>query len=134
MNTALSQINLFSNMELTDIERNPKRTGFVTDEKFALLFVIIQEDRKIKTNRRPLAWTLSLPIVVIVHLNQEPQALPTIIWDNASAEIERVPGSFVVPDRVCWDLLSSALNAKFASATGGPLTNENLKCLCKFLS
>ena len=44
-------------------------------------------------------FTLSLPVVVIVHGNQEPQALATITWDNAFAEWGRRP--FVVPDKVC---------------------------------
>ena len=43
-------------------------------------------------------FTLSLPVVVIVHGNQEPQALATITWDNAFAEWGRRP--FVVPDKV----------------------------------
>lgn len=123
-------------MQLKDIIRNSKGNEFVTDEKFALLFVVTQKDQD-GDNRRPLAlaWTLSLPIVVVSHLTkQEPEALATIIWDNASAEIDRVPGSFVVPDQVCWGLLSSALNAKFVSATGRPLTKENLECLRKVLS
>ena len=33
-----------------------------------------------------LPQTLSLPVVVIVHGVQEPQAWATITWDNASAE------------------------------------------------
>lgn len=43
-------------------------------------------------------FTLSLPVVVIVHGNQEPQALATITWDNAFAEYGRRP--FLVPDKV----------------------------------
>ena len=40
----------------------------------------------------------SLPVVVIVHGNQEPHAWATILWDNAFAEYGRV--SFVVPEKV----------------------------------
>ncbi len=40
----------------------------------------------------------SLPVVVIVHGNQEPHAWATILWDNAFAEWGRQP--FLVPDKV----------------------------------
>lgn len=43
-------------------------------------------------------WTLSLPVVVIVHGNQEPHAWATVSWDNAFAEQGRIP--FTVPDKV----------------------------------
>ena len=35
-------------------------------------------------------WTLSLPVVVIVHGNQEPNAWATILWDNAFSDRGRV--------------------------------------------
>ena len=40
--------------------------------------------------------TLSLPVVVIVHGNQEANATASILWDNAFAEQGRIPfqGSF----------------------------------------
>ncbi len=41
---------------------------------------------------------MSLPVVVIVHGNQEPQALATITWDNAFADWGRRP--FNIPDKV----------------------------------
>lgn len=43
-------------------------------------------------------WTLSLPVVVIVHGNQEPHAWATVTWDNAFAEQSRPP--FLVPEKV----------------------------------
>lgn len=43
-------------------------------------------------------WTLSLPVVVIVHGNQEPHAWATVSWDNAFAEQGRIP--FTVPEKV----------------------------------
>jgi len=49
---------------------------------------------------------LSLPVVVIVHGNQEPQALATVTWDNAFAEWGRRP--FCVPDKVTWGQVSNA--------------------------
>ena len=42
----------------------------------------------------------SLPVVVIVHGNQEPHAWATILWDNAFAEWGRQP--FLVPEKVPW--------------------------------
>lgn len=36
-------------------------------------------------------WTLSLPVVVIVHGNQEPHAWATVTWDNAFGEPGRMP-------------------------------------------
>ena len=50
-------------------------------------------------------WTLSTPVVVIVHGNQEPQALATVTWDNAFAESMRRP--FVVTDKVTWGQVSA---------------------------
>ena len=50
-------------------------------------------------------WTLSTPVVVIVHGNQEPQALATVTWDNAFAESMRSP--FVVTDKVTWGQVST---------------------------
>lgn len=37
-----------------------------------------------------LPKTLSLPVVVIVHGNQEPHAWATVTWDNAFAEPVRI--------------------------------------------
>ncbi|CAB4069921.1 STAT5B [Lepeophtheirus salmonis] len=77
-------------------------------------------------------WTLSLPVVVIVHGNQEPQALATVTWDNAFAEWGRRP--FVIPDKVPWGKAGQALNMKWTAACGSPLTEDNLYYLaCKRL-
>lgn len=73
---------------------------------------------------------MSLPVVVIVHGNQEPQSWATITWDNAFSEISRVP--FNVVDKVNWSHMVSALNMKFTCQTGRGLTNENLYYLCKW--
>ena len=55
--------------------------------------------------------TLSLPIVVIVHGNQEANAAASILWDNAFAEHQRVP--FKVPDQVKWGQLVETLILKW---------------------
>jgi len=96
------------------------------DEKFSVLFwtEFLVGDLKFQL------WTLSLPVVVIVHGNQEPQALATVTWDNAFAEWGRRP--FVVPDKVTWGQVSQALNMKWTHACGSNLTDENLYYLaCK---
>lgn len=72
---------------------------------------------------------MSLPVVVIVHGNQEPQSWATITWDNAFSEISRIP--FSVVDRVPWLRMAHALNMKFTCQTGRGLTNDNLYYLCK---
>ncbi|XP_070073989.1 signal transducer and transcription activator isoform X4 [Drosophila takahashii] len=114
----------FRNMQLKKIKRAEKKgTESVMDEKFALFFYTTTtvNDFQIRV------WTLSLPVVVIVHGNQEPQSWATITWDNAFAEIVRDP--FVITDRVTWAQLSVALNIKFGSCTGRSLTIDNLDFL-----
>lgn len=66
------------------------------DEKFSLLF---QSQFSVGGGELMFqVWTLSLPVVVIVHGNQEPHAWATVTWDNAFSEPGRVP--FAVPDKV----------------------------------
>ena len=55
--------------------------------------------------------TLSLPVVVIVHGNQEANATASILWDNAFAEQGRIP--FQVPDKVPWNKIIETLNYKW---------------------
>ena len=74
-------------------------------------------------------WSMSLPVVVIVHGNQEPHAWATVTWDNAFAELIRDP--FVVPEKVPWPQVAEALNMKFKSVTGRALTDDNLRFLAE---
>ncbi|XP_015037442.2 signal transducer and transcription activator isoform X2 [Drosophila pseudoobscura] len=114
----------FRNMQLKKIKRAEKKgTESVMDEKFALFFYATTtvNDYQIRV------WTLSLPVVVIVHGNQEPQSWATITWDNAFADIVREP--FAITDRVTWAQLSVALNTKFGSSTQRALTRDNLDFL-----
>ncbi|XP_037955959.1 signal transducer and transcription activator isoform X2 [Teleopsis dalmanni] len=132
----------FRNMQLKKIKRAEKKgTESVMDEKFSLLFYTSTIVNEFKINVSIFVvclvykynfiilqvWTLSLPVVVIVHGNQEPQSWATITWDNAFSEIMREP--FQVPERVSWSQLSLALNTKFTSATGRSLTEDNLNFL-----
>lgn len=116
----------FRNMQLRKIKRAEKKgTESVMDEKFALLF---QSQFKVGGGELVFqVWTLSLPVVVIVHGNQEPHAWATVTWDNAFAEPSRVP--FAVPDKVPWHQLGEVLSMKFKSATGRGLSEDNLRYL-----
>ncbi|KAK9728257.1 STAT protein, protein interaction domain [Popillia japonica] len=113
----------FRNMQLKKIKRAEKKgTESVMDEKFSLLF---QSQFSVGGGELMFhVWTLSLPVVVIVHGNQEPHAWATVTWDNAFSEPGRVP--FTVPDKVPWHKVADTLSLKFRSATGRPLTEENL--------
>ncbi|XP_049786720.1 signal transducer and activator of transcription 5B isoform X3 [Schistocerca cancellata] len=118
----------FRNMQLKKIKRAEKKgTESVMDEKFSLLF---QSQFSVGGGELVFqVWTLSLPVVVIVHGNQEPHAHATVTWDNAFAEPGRIP--FAVPDKVPWSKVSDALNMKFKAATGRFLTEENLRFLAE---
>ncbi|GIY42857.1 hypothetical protein CEXT_389131 [Caerostris extrusa] len=116
-----------------------KGTESVMDEKFSLLF---QSQFKVGGGELVFqVWTLSLPVVVIVHGNQDPHAWATITWDNAFAEpvcsllfalfknkcMGRVP--FQVPDKVRWKEVADVLSTKFKSGTGRALSEDNLQFL-----
>lgn len=128
--SATNQLSVsFRNMQLKKIKRAEKKgTESVMDEKFALLFT-----SKFQIGNGELiitVWALSLPVVVIVHGNQEPQSWATITWDNAFSDPNRIP--FQVPDKVPWIRLAEALNMKFKHATGRALTDDNLQFLCEY--
>jgi len=115
-------------MQLKRIKRAEKKgTESVMDEKFCLhfqcQFTVGEKELIFKI------WTLSLPVVVIVHGNQEPHAWATVTWDNAFGEPGRMP--FYVPERVSWFRLAPALNVKFKSANGRALTDDNLRFLAE---
>ncbi|CAB4065819.1 STAT5B [Lepeophtheirus salmonis] len=116
----------FRNMSLKKIKRAEKKgTESVMDEKFALLF---WSEFSIGNGEFPLqVCAPSLPVVVIVHGNQEPHAWATILWDNAFAEWGRQP--FIVPDKVPWCQVATTLNMKFKSSCGRILTEDNLRLL-----
>ena len=119
----------FRNLQLKRIKRTEKKgTESVMEEKFSVLFWTEFQVSELKFQ----VWTLSLPVVVIVHGNQEPQALATITWDNAFAEWGRPP--FRVPDKVTWAKMADALNMKWTSQCGTSrrLTEDNVYYLaCK---
>ncbi|XP_078482928.1 STAT-b protein isoform X2 [Ciona intestinalis] len=100
----------FRNMSLRRIKRSDKRGAeSVTEEKFTILF-----QSRFSVGGNELVFqvrTLSLPVVVIVHGNQEANAAASILWDNAFAEQGRVP--FHIPDKVPWCKLIDTLDYKW---------------------
>jgi signal transducer and activator of transcription 5B len=94
------------------------------DEKFALLF---QCHFKLADDFVFHIWTLSLPVVVIVHGNQEPHAWATVTWDNAFAAPGRTP--YQVPEKVVWHRVGEVLSMKFRQYVGRPLTQDALRFL-----
>lgn len=118
----------FRNMQLRKIKRAEKKgTESVMDEKLTLLF---QSEFNVGGGELVFqVWTLSLPVVVIVHGNQEPHGWATVTWDNAFSPPGRVP--FAVPDKVTWGQLADTLRIKFSSATGGDLSEDNLRFLAE---
>merc|ERR1719411_1680904 len=122
----------FSHLQLKNIRRTERsrQTERVMEEKSSLLFWTEFQVGELRFQ----VWTLSLPVVVTVHGNQEPQALATITWDNAFSEWGRLP--FQVPDRVSWSRLAETLNMKWSSqcSQGRGLSSHNLHCLaCKVM-
>ncbi|XP_053210203.1 signal transducer and activator of transcription 5B-like, partial [Panonychus citri] len=79
----------FRTMTLKKITRTKKKGAeSVVDEKFAILFQAV-----FKIAAGELVFyvkTLSLPLVVIVHGNQENHAWATVTWDNAFASASRI--------------------------------------------
>ncbi|KAK7092646.1 signal transducer and activator of transcription 5B-like isoform X2 [Littorina saxatilis] len=116
----------FRNMQLKAIKRSDKKgTEAVTEEKFCILF---QSDFNVGGNDLVFqVWTLSLPVVVTVHGNQECNAMATVLWDNAFADPGRTP--FVVPESVPWPKLGEQLHGKFQQMTGKGLSPDSLDYL-----
>lgn len=125
----------FRAMQLKKITRSEKRGAEnVTDEKFALLF---QSAFTIGDGELNIYMSiLSMPVVVIVHGNQEPQSHATILWDNSFSVLNRRP--FDVESTVPWNFLGAALKMKFCAPTN-PISvvpnaeifsNEMLQFLC----
>lgn len=112
-------------MQLTSINRIAKRD--VTDKKFAICF-----KTKIAFGANVIPFVLvSLPIVIIVHVNQETNGLATIIWDSLFAEPNRIP--FQVPDIVDFNRFQSAISEIFKYEVGRELSADNLHFIAEKL-
>ncbi|XP_065323270.1 signal transducer and activator of transcription 5B-like isoform X2 [Gordionus sp. m RMFG-2023] len=121
----------FKNMQLKKIKRQEKKgSETVADEKFCIMF---KSSFKIAGGEIVFnVWTLSLPIVVIVHGNQEANAWASILWDNAFSDFNREP--FKVWAEVPWIKLAEMLNYKFFSMVGKGLSEEDLYYLSTKIS
>ncbi|XP_071585594.1 signal transducer and activator of transcription 6 isoform X4 [Heliangelus exortis] len=100
----------FKNVLLKKIKRcERKGSESVTEEKCAVLFstTVALTPGNLSVHLQ----VLSLPIVVIVHGNQDNNAKATVLWDNAFSETDRVP--FVVAEQVPWEKMCDTLNLKF---------------------
>nr|XP_022330228.1 signal transducer and activator of transcription 5B-like isoform X2 [Crassostrea virginica] len=118
----------FRNMILKSIKRAEKRgTEAVTEEKFCILFQSSFHLGMTVNELQFEVWTISLPVVVTVHGNQECNAVATVLWDNQFSEPGRMP--FVVPEQVPWPELVKMLDVKFRSLTERGLTHENKQYL-----
>ncbi|XP_028415352.1 signal transducer and activator of transcription 5A-like isoform X2 [Dendronephthya gigantea] len=118
----------FKNMSLKKVNRQGKKnTERVMDEKSTLVF---QAQLHIGGEKFPV-MQLSLPVSVIVHGNQQPEAEGTIFWDNAFSVIERVP--FEVCEVVTWAQFTMALNMRWSLANGHPLNDNHLDYLASKL-
>ena len=122
---------MFHNMQLKKIRRKEKYrlSESVTEEKFYLLFrADIQVSGKVFN-----LWTLSLPVSVIVHGNQECVALANVTWDNAFAESLKQPCKS--PEHVTWAQMAPMLDMKWKSHchTTRGLSNENIQYLASKL-
>ncbi|CAJ0939759.1 unnamed protein product [Ranitomeya imitator] len=109
---------VFKNMLLKKIKRcERKGSESVTEEKCAILFTAEIHF----SGATYIIQALSLPLVVIVHGNQDNNAKATILWDNAFSEIvvytnARQP--FYVQEKVPWRKMCTTLNMKFMSEVG----------------
>ncbi|XP_077153826.1 signal transducer and activator of transcription 6 isoform X2 [Ranitomeya variabilis] len=104
---------VFKNMLLKKIKRcERKGSESVTEEKCAILFTAEIHF----SGATYVIQALSLPLVVIVHGNQDNNAKATILWDNAFSEIARQP--FYVQEKVPWRKMCTTLNMKFMSEVG----------------
>ncbi|ELU15383.1 hypothetical protein CAPTEDRAFT_114078 [Capitella teleta] len=109
-------------MMLDSIRRAEKKGNeTVTEEKFSIFF---QTELTINSQRTYSVWTLSLPVVVTVHGNQDCNAQATVLWDNAFAESNRI--LFQVPEKVTWQKLSQTLNTQFVVHCSLGLSPDNL--------
>ena len=77
-------------------------------------------------------WTLSLPLVIIVHTSQEFKALSSITWDNAFTDITKRP--IQIQEEVTWAQVAEMLDMKWRSLcrTARGLSEDNIHFLgCK---
>ncbi|GLH02615.1 Signal transducer and transcription activator [Gryllus bimaculatus] len=115
----------------------PDNTGVMEFDESTKSLSVHFKNLRLKKIRRTekkgseTVWTLSLPVVVVVHGSQDPPAWGTVTWDNAFAIPGRLP--FSVPEQTTWDQVEGAIKMKFMGVTGCSLSDENLKYLAEKL-
>ncbi|CAG7733974.1 unnamed protein product [Allacma fusca] len=80
-------------------------------EKYCLMYIV---DLNI-SNINYKVWCCSIPFAYYVHNSQIPEGLGTLFWDKYFGKPGRIP--FVVPDKVSWSEMRSALNDYFKTMT-----------------
>lgn len=130
-------------MQLKKIKRTEKKgSESVMDEKFILVFhfqLSIDQSYQAQSpwfhHQGKLSFhvfAFSLPVVVIVHGNQDPHAWATVTWHNAFARQDEL--LYQVPDKVSWRELGQVLSNKFRSYAGKGLNDKNLAYLASKIS
>ncbi|XP_013918675.1 PREDICTED: signal transducer and activator of transcription 6 [Thamnophis sirtalis] len=107
----------FKNLLLKKIKRcDRKSTESVTEEKCAVLFSTSICLGPKQTNFHLQA--LSLPIVVIVHGNQDNNAKATILWDNAFAAPLPIASLLIDPLKQDFTVLAKSFSPQFHNQRG----------------
>jgi hypothetical protein len=114
----------FKNMALRKHKRGGlKADQVVTEEKFAIVFLTgVRLDADLAFQVR----VLSLPLVVVVHGNQQANAEATVLWNNAFSDL-RSP--FTVPTVVRWRMMGEALHRWFRVTIQEKLTDQQVAYL-----
>jgi len=115
----------FKNIQLKKHKRGGlKSDQVVTEEKFAIVF---QLPIRLYGEMSFQVRSMSMPVVVVVHGNQQANAEATILWDNQFGSAARMP--WQVPNSVPWLKLGAALSHYFAMSIQQALTQENVQYL-----
>lgn len=115
----------FKNIQLKKHKRGGlKADQVVTEEKFAVVF---QLPIRLYGEMSFQVRSMSMPVVVVVHGNQQANAEATILWDNQFGQVQRMP--WVVPQSVPWRKLGTALSQYYAHSIQQALTAENVQYL-----
>ena len=115
----------FKNIQLKKHKRGGLKTDqVVTEEKFAIVF---QLPVRLYGEMSFQVRSMSMPVVVVVHGNQQANAEATILWDNQFGSANRMP--WAVPASVPWKKLGAALSHYFAMNIQQALTADNVQYL-----
>ncbi|XP_054640542.1 signal transducer and activator of transcription 1-alpha/beta-like isoform X2 [Dunckerocampus dactyliophorus] len=111
--------------------RNSEASQIVTKELHSLSFESVLQLSQSGINVQLEA--LSLPVVVISHVNQLPGAWASILWYNMLTSEPKKLQFFQSPPAAKWSQLSEVLSWQFSSVTKRGLSNEQLGTLADLL-